>query len=1267
MYFTKEDILKIQQALAQLGVKDSELQETSLPKWNDYITIVQDGKNKKVSVQKFLNQFVNESFINLTAKYDTAYVSIKEAIKDIPYTQRKKGLLISFIDTNKEWKLYQFKGELSQFNNYTLWDDIFSLEKYIINSLLPDEEDITITDKDFNGNSKLKFKDKKYDPSIFSGMGHKILRKNIVRRVNDDGTIDYINYLSANEFSDSNTIYEIKYDFDLNDKTIQLLENCTLYYNGGSLNNGSIVCNNTILEGTINNNNIQLQGIYTSLDIELNKIKDSIKNVKVNVDEEDITLNNNNELSFKDRSSENGMGYIIIRKDNDLAEQLIFDNTIYEIRYDFDLQENTITLPSNCTLLFKGGSFSNGKLILNNTYILNANKSFSSNLEIIGTVSNNIIDSIWFASNKENNDYYQQFKKIVTLSNNSGKPIIFSKDTYTFINDEKEVIITQSIDFNDSTIILNTNGFENFKLNIVNSNVSIISREDLQSISNAIEDNDFSAAVFKKYKNKLLTINSNEDEILREHNLVSDKLKKKEVLYIDINGFLYNTPFNNTIQGINGIALDCDNQIYIKNLHLKIQDTYTGNQSGAYRYIGLNIYNSSNVQLNNIIIPDPNIENYRLVFINSYNCYNVIYKNCELTNTRNNNNLINNDKSAYVFLGQYIVKLLMDNVNVGNLTSDKVWGATGCNYITDWTIINSRFNRIDVHYRLNNLYIDNSTIGDYGISYTGFGNITIKNSKFTGNSILSPRIDYGNFFDGDIIVENCELLNRTFNSKIFIVYIGVDNFNHYASFSHYQYFGAKNIIVRNLKYSNADSITPIRVYATENLEELITKRIYPNITIDGINDIKLQFDIWKYQSYVFDKDYNATINIKNFNSQTYALYSGFSELYQFDNIATEFPEYQNNKENCYKTILNIYNSTNLVAGLFSNNSTLNIYNSTLLMVSGRFTNSGITIKSSDNQVNVYNSLIVANPNLGTIADIMNQGFYYNCTLSALYTTDETTINSIKSTFYPIKKYANGKHYLNNDARLCSCIMDKVLATYLDIQDYINIGIFDKYNVQEVYVPAGGSSFNPLDYTYYKANVDEIINVNVKEDCIDKDKYRIRLFVQGTINLIFSNEIKTNTCIELMIQSGVTGNSHVYLKDNNGNNIIPDLMSNDLSRYPGTLLYKVIINPQEDGTISLIMNYPSNWMPPRATGSRYNNPVQGILLYDSDLNMPIWWNGNSWINALGNNPDQLQKGTTEQRPTLTTDDEGFQYYDTTLHKPIWWNGTQWIDGTNTPIE
>lgn len=34
-------------------------------------------------------------------------------------------------------------------------------------------------------------------------------------------------------------------------------------------------------------------------------------------------------------------------------------------------------------------------------------------------------------------------------------------------------------------------------------------------------------------------------------------------------------------------------------------------------------------------------------------------------------------------------------------------------------------------------------------------------------------------------------------------------------------------------------------------------------------------------------------------------------------------------------------------------------------------------------------------------------------------------------------------------------------------------------------------------------------------------------------------------------------------------------------------------------------------------------------------------------------------TTEDRPTLTLNEKGFEYYDTTINKPIYWNGTQWI--------
>ena len=56
MFFTREDILKIQQALFQLGVKDSELPSAEHVTYDDTLSIVQDGKNKQIGVKDFCNQ-----------------------------------------------------------------------------------------------------------------------------------------------------------------------------------------------------------------------------------------------------------------------------------------------------------------------------------------------------------------------------------------------------------------------------------------------------------------------------------------------------------------------------------------------------------------------------------------------------------------------------------------------------------------------------------------------------------------------------------------------------------------------------------------------------------------------------------------------------------------------------------------------------------------------------------------------------------------------------------------------------------------------------------------------------------------------------------------------------------------------------------------------------------------------------------------------------------------------------------------------------------
>lgn len=61
-------------------------------------------------------------------------------------------------------------------------------------------------------------------------------------------------------------------------------------------------------------------------------------------------------------SNPDGMGYLVLKKNKTFAEQVTEENTIYEIRYDFDLGGESVTIPKNCVLKFEGGSLSNGKI-----------------------------------------------------------------------------------------------------------------------------------------------------------------------------------------------------------------------------------------------------------------------------------------------------------------------------------------------------------------------------------------------------------------------------------------------------------------------------------------------------------------------------------------------------------------------------------------------------------------------------------------------------------------------------------------------------------------------------------------------------------------------------------------------------------------------------------------------------------------------------------------------------------------------------------------
>lgn len=129
---------------------------------------------------------------------------------------------------------------------------------------------------------------------------------------------------------------------------------------------------------------------------------------------------------FKDRDTTKGKGYIILRTEKQIAEQMKQENTIYEIRYDFDLGGGALEVPANCVLDFRGGSFSNGTIKGNNTSVKSSiTKIFDLNISFLGTWNIDCCYPEWFGACGADDDspYIQKaiyssrsFKTLVKLT-----------------------------------------------------------------------------------------------------------------------------------------------------------------------------------------------------------------------------------------------------------------------------------------------------------------------------------------------------------------------------------------------------------------------------------------------------------------------------------------------------------------------------------------------------------------------------------------------------------------------------------------------------------------------------------------------------------------------------------------------------------------------------------------------------------------------------------------------------------------------------------
>lgn len=98
---------------------------------------------------------------------------------------------------------------------------------------------------------------KEYNSQNHSGLGKKALELK-------NGS----NILIQEDFDQENTIYVIRYDFNLDGGTINVPNNCVLKFDGGSISNGTIVGTNTVIDADpiIIFNDVEIEGVWKKIE-----------------------------------------------------------------------------------------------------------------------------------------------------------------------------------------------------------------------------------------------------------------------------------------------------------------------------------------------------------------------------------------------------------------------------------------------------------------------------------------------------------------------------------------------------------------------------------------------------------------------------------------------------------------------------------------------------------------------------------------------------------------------------------------------------------------------------------------------------------------------------------------------------------------------------------------------------------------------------------------------------------------------------------------
>lgn len=642
---------------------------------------------------------------------------------------------------------------------------------------LPDDEDLE------ERNGVISRKNKKYNPYIASGKGYKILRKNWVKGRN---------ILTQDMINESDTIYEIGYDYDLDDKEITIPEGCILKFVGGSFKNGIIIFNDTI---NINPNYIKC------------KYKGTIKDKFIN----DINFGNNCEedsLYFLINNTANNNGVLNLYNDYNLD----YNNTIDNGKYEY-------------TLL----------------YIKN-NNGFTINFynKIYDTITNN-----------------EKSYCLLTLENCNNINI-----NNLYYNSNNNVDVDNNIVNTNNVILIHTYG-DNYNINI---NVLYC-----KNIITPIKQGSYGGSLDNKLKNKCINglYNSN----IYINDIYNVKYGSAIEIGYNINIHINNFNFVHRALYLGGVK---NSKIYISGRNADSSTFILLTDSIKYNINDINYTNPIYIEPSdlNIFVSDlgSNFESQSLVTLQCYGKKdNFVNRNIEYVYDNINIEVkYSNDKNIVCHFTMHKHTTLNDKVIV-NINNIK----TAIKYLILYTENTKKIININNSIIKNILYLNtldddvfnvyNSNIDTIlNTNSIGVGTLNIKNSiinNINGNNSLNVYSDIylknvfniSQFYNKKTIKNNSDnYINDVNNNIVFLSNISDNNFN---------------IVTDKNKIYNGQSIYYIIVNDTDE---------YKNIFINGNNTINLNRDLIKvfphdvYYINIFninDKIYYYVVNLSNVNNR----------------------------------------------------------------------------------------------------------------------------------------------------------------------------------------------------------------------------------------------------------------------------------------------------------------------------------------------------------------------------------------------------------------